>query len=405
MQPKYGLPDKVAFCTRCTMSNMRPASEIEFQHNINTQKKTLHIDEEGVCDACRATERKKEVIDWEIRDKQLRRLCDRHRRTDGRFDCLVPGSGGKDSFYAAWMLKYKYGMNPLTCTWAPNIYTEWGWRNFQRWIHAGFTNHLHTPNGLVHRKLTRLAVDNILHPFQPFILGQKNLAPRVALEQDIKLVFYGESEAEYGSPISEMGSAKRDYKYFAMSSQDSVYLGGVSVKELKEKYGFTDCDIAPYLPSNPDKLDDAGVQVFYLGYYVPWAPQQNYYHAVEHGGFEPSPERTPGTYSKYSSIDDAIDDWHYFTTYIKFGIGRATYDSAQEIRNNELTREEGVSLVRRYDGEYPIRFEQRCLDYINVDGFKPYNRETFMAHCDKFRSENLWKKEGDLWSLRHKIWE
>ena len=67
---------------------------------------------------------------------------------------------------------------------------------------------------------------------------------------------------------------------------------------------------------------------------------------VEHGGFKPSPERTVGTYSKYNSIDDKIDDFFYYTTYIKYGIGRATYDAAQEIRNEEITREEGVALVQ-----------------------------------------------------------
>jgi N-acetyl sugar amidotransferase len=389
----YGLPETVTFCKRCTMSNQRPASEIEFKHHIGTQKRTLHIDNEGVCDACRAAERKKEVIDWEVRDKQLQRLCDRYRRNDGGYDCLVPGSGGKDSFYAAWMLKYKYGMNPLTCTWAPNMYTDWGWRNFQRWIHAGFTNHLHTPNGLVHRILTRLAVDNLLHFFQPFILGQKNLAPKVALEQGIKLVFYGEAEAEYGNPIAEMSGAKRDFKYFSSSSQDDIYLGGVSIKSLKDDYGLSACDLAPYLPANPDHLTDKGVEIHYLGYYLKWHPQNCYFHAVEHAGFEPSPVRTPGTYSKYNSIDDKIDDFHYFSTFIKFGIGRATYDSAQEIRSGDITREEGVALVHKYDGEWPERFAQEVIDYLNVEGFPKYDMESFKAHFEKFKSPHIW--DGD----------
>ena len=90
-----------------------------------SKKKTIHFDEEGVCDACRYTEQKKTGIDWVEREKELEELCDRHRRSDGSYDCLVPGSGGKDSFYAAHILKYKYGMHPLTVTWAPHIYTNW----------------------------------------------------------------------------------------------------------------------------------------------------------------------------------------------------------------------------------------------------------------------------------------
>ena len=93
-----------------------------------------------------------------------------------------------------------------------------------------------------------------------------------------------------------------------------------------------------------------------MGYYEKWHPQGAYYYAVEHGGFIPSPERTAGTYSKYNSIDDKIDDFFYYTTYIKYGIGRCTYDAAQEIRNHEITREEAVALCRKYDGEFPARF-------------------------------------------------
>ena len=68
---------------------------------------------------------------------------------------------------------------------------------------------------------------------------------------------------------------------------------------------------------------------------------------MEHGGFQASPERTPGTYSKYNSIDDKIDDLHYYTTFIKFGIGRATYDVSQELRNDHLTIEEGKKLIKK----------------------------------------------------------
>ena len=105
----------------------------------------------------------------------------------------------------------------------------------------------------------------------------------------------------------------------------------------------------------------------YLGYYLKWHPQSCYYYAVEHGGFQASPERTPGTYSKYNSIDDRIDDFHYYTTYIKFGIGRATYDAAQEIRSGDITREEGVALVKRFDGEFPERFAEEIFRYLSID--------------------------------------
>ena len=326
----------------------------------------------------------------------------------------MPGSGGKDSFYAAHKLKYEYGMHPLTVTWAPHIYTEWGFRNHQRWVHAGFDNYLCTPNGRVHRLLTRLAVDNLFHPFQPFMLGQKNLAPKMGLLFNLPLVFYGENEAEYGNPIADTDAARRDDRYFVLKDRSAAFLGGVSLLELEEKYGLGAIDLEPYLPPDPERVADKRMEVHYLGYYLKWHPQSCYYYAVENGGFEASPERTPGTYSKYNSIDDRIDDFHYYTTFIKFGIGRATYDAAQEIRSGDITRDEGVRLVRRFDGEFPERFAEEIFGYLSLPEREfpgaarafaqpEMTRSSFMAVADRFRSPHLWRREGDGWRLRHTV--
>lgn len=410
----YGLPHDVKFCRRCVISNQRPNSSVEFKHTRDSKKATISFDAEGICDACRVAETKAK-IDWADRDKQLRALCDRYRKTDGSYDCLVPGSGGKDSFYAAYKLKYEYGMHPLTVTWAPHIYTEWGWKNHQAWIHAGFDNFLCTPNGRVHRLLTRLAVENLFHPFQPFILGQKNLAPKMAVLFDLPLVFYGENEAEYGNPIVDTEAARRDHKYYVMGDPSQVYLGGTSVHDLTNKYGLEKVELDPYLPADPDKIEKTKVEVHYLGYYLKWHPQACYYYAVENGGFQASPERTPGTYSKYNSIDDRIDDWHYYTTYVKFGIGRATYDAAQEIRSGDINRDEGVALVKRYDGEWPERFADEVFRYLSIEpkefpvASKQFERptvtrESFLQLADKFRSPHLWHKVDGEWRLRKTVW-
>lgn len=414
IEAKYGLPTEVKFCKRCVYSNQVPSSSVEFKHTTRSNKTTVHIDEEGVCDACRFAEQKHKIINWREREMQLRELCDRHRRKDGYYDCLVPGSGGKDSFYAAHTLKYKFGMHPLTVTWAPHIYTEWGQKNFQSWVHAGFDNILHTPNGRIHRLLTRLAVENLFHPFQPFIIGQKALAPKIASLYKIPLVFYGENDAEYNNPLADNSSALRDRKYFTSNNDSEMYFGGVSVADLKDKFGLEAVDLLPYMPANPEDIEKFKLEVHYLGYYLKWHPQECYYYAVEHGGFQASPERTPGTYSKYNSIDDKIDDFHYYTTFIKFGIGRATYDAAQEIRSGDITREEGVALVKRFDGEFPERFVEEIFRYLTINkkelpqayecfDHPVMDREYFMQLADKFRSPHLWEKVNGEWKVRYQV--
>jgi len=398
LEVKYGLPKEVHFCKRCVMSNQRPASAIEFRHNINSKKVTLNIDNEGICDACRVAEHKENKIDWRDREEQLLRLLDKYRRNDGRYDCLVPGSGGKDSAFQAHVLKYKYGMHPLTVTWPPILYTDYGYENFRNWLDVGgFDNISFNRNGSVMRLLTRLSIENIFHPFQTFILGQKNLAPKIALNYGIPLIFYGENEAEYGNPIAENSASLRDKSYFTMKNMDDIYLGGITIKELRQKHDLELNDLMVFLPPRYDELENADIQVHYLGYYLKWTPQEAYYYAVENTGFKARPFRTQGTYSKYNSIDDKIDDLHYYTTYIKFGLGRASYDASQEIRNKHITREEGVALVKRFDGEFPDMYFSEIMQYLDIDP------DYFLALCDKFRSPHLWERENDEWKLRNEI--
>ncbi len=247
--------------------------------------------------------------------------------------------------------------------------------------------------------LTKLAIENLLHPFQTFMLGQKNLAPKIAAKYGIPLIFYGENEAEYGNQIADNASSLRDKSYYSFNNLDEIFLGGVSVKELRENYKLSTSDILSFLPADSKELGQSNIEVHYLGYYLRWTPQEVYYYAVENTGFQARPFRTQGTYSKYNSIDDKIDDLHYFTTYIKFGLGRATYDASQEIRNKHLTREEGVALVKRFDGEFPDKYFNEIMEYLEI---KP---EYFHELCDKFRSPHLWGKDTEgTWKLRHTIW-
>ena len=348
----YGLPNKVCFCKTCVISNQRPATSIEFRNDGDQPKKVISFNEEGICDAC-LVKKEKKVIDWNEREQELREICEKYRSKDGNYDCLVPGSGGKDSFMTAHLLKYKYGMNPLTCTWAPHIYTDWGWKNHQAWIHAGFDNILFTPNGKVHRLITRLATDKLFYPFQPFILGQKNVPPKIAAKFNIKLIFYGENQAEYGNPKSNNKSPKMSSEFYSSSDKEEIFLGGCSLSELGE-IGLSSKDWNAYLPIDNQVLEDKEIKYLYLGYFEKWHPQGAYYYSVENGSFEGAPERTSGTYNTYNSIDDKVDDFHYHTTFIKFGIGRASYDAALDIRSGDLTREEGVALVNKYDGEFPL---------------------------------------------------
>jgi N-acetyl sugar amidotransferase len=372
-------PKEVIFCKKCVVSNQRPR---------------IQFDQNGVCGACKFAFDKHHVIDWNDRGRQLKDLCDRHRRTDGRHDVIVPSSGGKDSAYVAHQLKHHFGMHPLTVTWAPHIYTDIGWQNFNNFIHAGFDNVTGYPNGKVHRILTALSFEHLGDPFQPFIYGAKAFPLRVATQYDIPLVMYGENgEVEYGGDMKNQNSPTHNL------SDDMVkhYFSGVPA-DYWHYHGIATEDLTPYLPPAAADLERVGVQAHFFGYYKKWIPRDIFHYASEHTGFRPNPDgRSEGTYTEYASLDDRIDGFHYYLGFIKFGIGRCTSDAAHEIRDGQISREEGVSWVRRFDGEFPAKYFQDFLSYTGL------SERFFWEVVDSFRPLHLWEEVDGEWKLKHQV--
>lgn len=394
----FGMPEKVEFCKKCVISNQKPNTVVEFKQTSDKRRTGISFNKKGVCSACEYNEKKK-VIDWQSREEDLLKLLKKFRRKNG-YDVVVPSSGGKDSSYTAHILKYKYNMNPLTVTWAPHLFTDIGWKNLQNSSHVGgFDNILYTPNGKLHRTLTSLAFKNLMHPFQPFIVGQKIVGPLISVKFGIPLVMYGENQAEYGNKIDENKNPKMSHEFFSKQDIKSIQLGGKKIQDIMTNFKFDQRDFAPYIPPNEDEVKNTGTEVHYLGYYLKWDPQESFYYAAENTGFSPNTERTQGTYSRYSSIDDKIDWFHHYTTFIKFGIGRTTMDAVQEIRNDKITREEGVSLVKKYDNEFPSKYFQDFLEYINI------TKEDFWKVINDHRSPHLWSfnEKSKEWKLKFQV--
>lgn len=374
----YDLPTEVKFCKKCTMSNQRPR---------------ITFDAQGICSACNYAEYKKQHINWEEREKELEELLKRIKGKDGGYEIVVPASGGKDSGFIAHQLKYKYGMRVLTVTWSPHIYTDIGYKNFQSMINiGGFDNILGTPNGIVHRKLTRLFFETLGDPFQPFIYGQTIFPLQIAVKFKIPLVIYGENaEGEYGGVINSAFKPSRP-----VTEQKKLGFSGVSPEDLFLQ-GISKDDLLPYRMPSEEALKAINNEIYFFGYYKQWIPQENYYYCTKYTGFTANSVRTEGTYSKYASLDDRTDGFHYYLSYIKFGIGRATSDSAHEIRDSHLTREEGVQLVKRFDGEFPKKYFKDFLEYCG------FSEDYFWEVIDSWRSHHIWKKVNGEWKLRHTV--
>lgn len=391
----HGLPAEVIYCKKCAVNNQRPATHPEFSKKAGASIRLSAFGDDGICDACKFAEFKK-TIDWDQRRSELDELCDRHRRDDGRWDVIVPGSGGKDSIFVSHVLKYECGMNPLIVTWAPHAYTEIGWHNLAAWQRVGHDHILVTPNPKVHAQLTRLAFENLLNPLHPFIIGMKILAPRFALQMGIPLVMYGENNAEGKNKLEEAMSPIMDPAHYTCESREQpLFFSGVSTGQLAEM-GIHARDLQLYQPLLREDAKRAGIEVHFMSNYRHWSPQQNFYHAKEVSDFETNPDgASEGTYSKHSSLDDKIDGQHYFTMLIKFGQGRAMCDAVRDVRDGYITREEAVQLMNRYDADFPTTHFAFFLNYIGID------EDRYWEIIDRNRSSHLWKKSDNQWVLRH----
>ena len=382
------IPKKVIWCKNCCISNQRP--RIIFGKN-------------QICSACQYANYKN-TINWKKREDELLRLLDRHRSKNSKWDVIVPSSGGKDSGFVAHQLKYKYGMNPITITWSPLQYTEIGKYNFDSLINSGISNFLYTPNGKLQKKLARLCFEELGDAFHVFVLGQVNFPFHMALKLDISLVFYGENgELEYA------GDPKfKDRPFKPMSEWTNQHFKGVKFTDLinyglkNKKYlsrkDLIDGDLEYYKIPNLRSLKKAGIKgKHFFSYYKKWTPQENFYYCVENTGFRPNDERTEGTYSKYSSLDDKMDGFHYFMRYIKFGLGRCSEEASHEVRDNHITREEGIKLMMKYEGEFPKKYFQDFLEYLNI------SEKDFWRIVDKWRPKHLWHKKNNKWKFKEII--
>ena len=383
------LPKNVTFCKKCVSSNQRPRME---------------FDEEGVCSACRYAEKKfKGFIDWEKREKELIKLLDKHRSKDGSWDVIVPSSAGKDSALVAHQLKEKYGMHPLTTTWAPCIYTEIGFKNYVNMTHSGFDGLVAWPNGITHRKLARAGLELKGDPFEPFMFGQKAYPFRIALKFKIPLIFYGENgEIEYGGSKKNINKSHETPEDW----EETYYKGAGFEKVIQEAFQmgiFDENDMNNntfdfYRPPPLKEVKELGLEQHWWSYYKPWIPQENYYYAVKNTGFEANTERTIGSYTKFSSMDDlTLDAFHWFTAYIKFGWGRATREACSDIRCGHLTRKEGVALVQKYDNEFPTKYFETFLKYLDI------TEEHFWKVIDQYRSEKIWHKKNGKWKRKIQV--
>lgn len=345
----------------------------------------LTFDERGWCSACQWMEEKR-TLDWNKRLRDLSVLLDKYRSKHGGFDCIVPVSGGKDGSYVSYKLKHEYGMNPLTVTSRPPLTLELGDRNLLNFVRSGY-DHIHvTANEHSMRVLNKIGFAEKGFPYYGWMISIISVVIRTSLHFQIPLIFYAEDgEVEYGgskenkyTPIFNIEYIKR--AYFEAGYDQILEVSGLSDQEL---YWFR-------LPDQCE-LDKADMFLTHLSYFESWDPYRNYLIAKEHCGLEEAESSNSGTFTNFAQNDQALYALHTYLMYLKFGFGRATQDAGIEIRRGAMTREQGVNLVKLYDGHYPEEFLELYLDYYQM------TQKEFDAVLDRWANKDLFENRNGRW--------
>jgi N-acetyl sugar amidotransferase len=386
----------VKWCKTCLMPDTRPRV----------------VFEDGVCNACRY-HASKGAIDYDGRKEQFAELVARKRRHPA-YDCIVPFSGGKDSAAVTMRLR-ELGLRPLLVTYGQLLWTDVGRRNFDRVISAGFDCIYSRVDQRVSRALARRFFIERGHPKQHYDAGVNAVPIRVAVDMGIPLVVFAEhGETEYGGRIADEEARRRRNLAEVLEHQ----VGDDPRNWATE--GISEREIFPYLYPDIDEVEKVGVEAVYFSWYFGWDIYENAKLMREklgfeqahngsyvrtklvHGGVElhrddkcpPWWGKSDGSFEGYDSIDDKIDDLDYWMMHVKFGFGRAARQASRLIQYGHLTREQGLELVRAYDGEFPETYIDDVLDYLGM------TREELLAVADKHRNSEIWERKGAAWVLK-----
>lgn len=367
----------IDFCKNCLMPNSRPR---------------IVFDEQGVCNACRNAE-KKWVIDWQARKKEFVNLIEPYKAKDGSWDCIVPWSGGKDSSSIAYRLKFEFGLNPLLVTFSPQLPTDVGNHNREALINLGFDHLFFRPNQRVHKRLARRFFIERGNHKVAWDAGINVIPIKVAVKHSIRLVFYAEhGESEYGGKVLKEESAKiRDF------TEVLEHQIGDDPRNWVDDQ-ITLKDLNPYIYPDVQEVKKVGIKALYFSYFFKWSSYENYLFIKDKFDFRICPQgRTEGTFTGFDSLDDKSDNLYYYMQFIKFGFGRAVRDASRMIQNRQLTREQGLDLVKKYDHEFPSLFRKDMLEYLSL------SENDFCDIVDKHRNTEIWKKEGGEWKLKNPL--
>jgi N-acetyl sugar amidotransferase len=363
-------------------------------------KPTIILDDEGVCSGCRYHEsRQKLEINWEERQRVFEKILEQARTTARKrglsHECIIPVSGGKDSHFQVWLLKEKYGFNPLLVTFNHGYNHPAGLRNLENLVTRSGCDMIRYNAGLDSiRRLSRLMLEKVGDLTWHYHAGIRTFPFQVAVQYNIPLIVWGEHGfAELTGIVS-----LEDFVEFTRWTRKEHDMRGFEPHDLVGQGEVTERDIAPYVYPTDEQIEATDVRGIYLSNFFPWDAKEQAEAMIATWGFSPISYRRDRTFNLYAKIDDHANDVHDYLKYLKFGYGRATDDASMEIRHGRMSREEGMELVRQYDATEPTSLGSYC-DFLGM------SKEEFYRLVDHQRDPRIWERDSrGVWQPKDAVW-
>jgi N-acetyl sugar amidotransferase len=371
----------LTYCKRCVMPDTKP---------------DLFLDEEGICNACRSYEGRKE-IDWDQRAVELERVLENYRRRDGsNWDCIVPVSGGKDSTYQVVRM-LQFGLNPLCVTSTTCDLTTIGRRNIENLKSLGVDYIEFTPNPVVRAKLNRIGLLQVGDISWAEHVGIFTIPVRAAVQFNVPLIVWGEnSQNEYGGPAAAADNNVLNRRWL----EEFGGLLGLRVTDMLGQEGIEAKHLISYTYPTDEELARVGVTGLFLGHYIPWDGLSNTLISTANG-FISYEKAAEGSLVNYENLDNYQTGIHDYFKYLKFGFGRTTDHACLHIRRGRMTRQDGLDAVKRLDGRFPWEYLGKSLADI-LDPLE-ISVDEFIRICDDFTNKKIFRRDvaGNLLKDRH----
>ena len=363
----------LTYCKHCVMPSTKP---------------DLQLDEDGVCNACRSYENRKDV-DWNARQNELLQVLNKYRvGSRSNWDCIVPVSGGKDSTYQVVRM-LQLGLNPLCVTSSTCDLSNLGRQNLENLKQLGVDHVEMSPNPLIRAKLNRLGLMQVGDISWPEHVGIFTIPVRAAVQFNVPLIVWGEnSQNEYGGPAAAAGDNVLNRRWL----EEFGGLLGMRVSDMIGMEGIEEKHLISYTYPSDEELSRVGVTGLFLGHYLPWDGLSNALIA-QANGFVSYGKTVEGSMVNYENLDNHQTGIHDYFKFLKFGFGRATDLACLHIRRGRLNRQDGLDAVKRLDGLFPWEYLGKSLEDI----LKPLDisLNEFIGLCDKFTNKKIFKRDGN----------